>query len=106
MTATIEARGLVIRVLTDDLLFASGQATLEASADGLLGEIASLLNVDETHPISVEGNTDNVPIHSSAVPQQLGALDRAREHRRALPDRARRRRQPAHRLRQRRTAPG
>jgi chemotaxis protein MotB len=65
---SIEARGLVIRVLTDDLLFASGQATLEARASGLLGEIAQLLNVDETHPISVEGNTDDVPIHSSLYP--------------------------------------
>jgi chemotaxis protein MotB len=65
---TIEARGLVIRVLTDSLLFASGQATLEGRADGLLGEIAQLLNVDVTHPISVEGNTDNVPIQSSQFP--------------------------------------
>jgi chemotaxis protein MotB len=65
---SIEARGLVIRVLTDDLLFASGQATLEGRANGLLSEIAQLLNVDETHPISVEGNTDNVPIHSSLYP--------------------------------------
>jgi chemotaxis protein MotB len=65
---TIEARGLVIRVLTDDLLFASGQATLEGRADGLLSEIAQLLNVDETHPITVEGNTDDVPIHSAQFP--------------------------------------
>jgi chemotaxis protein MotB len=65
---TIEARGLVIRVLTDDLLFASGQATLEGHAAGLLSEIAALLNVAATHPISVEGNTDNVPIHSSLFP--------------------------------------
>jgi chemotaxis protein MotB len=64
----IEQRGLVIRVLTDDLLFASGQATLEGRAFGLLTEISSLLNVDQTHPISVEGNTDNVPIHSSLYP--------------------------------------
>jgi chemotaxis protein MotB len=66
--ASIEARGLVIRVLTDDLLFASGQASLEHRAGGLLGEIAQLLNVDATHPISVEGNTDNIPIHSSQYP--------------------------------------
>jgi chemotaxis protein MotB len=65
---TIEARGLVIRVLTDDLLFASGKAALEGRADGLLAEIAQLLNVDDTHPISVEGNTDNVPIQSSEFP--------------------------------------
>ena len=65
---TIERRGLAIRVLTDDLLFASGQAALETRANALLGEIALLLNVDETHPISVEGNTDNVPIQSSQFP--------------------------------------
>jgi chemotaxis protein MotB len=65
---SIEARGLVIRVLTDELLFASGQATLNSRADGLLTEIAQLLNVDETHPIAVEGNTDNVPIHSALFP--------------------------------------
>jgi chemotaxis protein MotB len=66
--ATIEARGLVIRVLTDDLLFASGQATLDPRADGLLTEIAQLLNLDQVHPVDVEGNTDDVPIHSSLYP--------------------------------------
>ncbi|HYM54406.1 MAG TPA: flagellar motor protein MotB, partial [Solirubrobacteraceae bacterium] len=65
---SIEPRGLVIRVLTDDLLFASGQATLAARAHALLGEIGQLLNVDTVHPIDVEGNTDNVPIHSSVFP--------------------------------------
>ena len=62
---SIEQRGLVIKVLTDDLLFPSGQATLDAESYALLGEIGQLLNIDETHPISVEGNTDNVPIHSA-----------------------------------------
>jgi chemotaxis protein MotB len=62
---SIEQRGLVIKVLTDDLLFPSGQATLNAQSYALLGEIGQLLNIDETHPISVEGNTDNVPIHSA-----------------------------------------
>ncbi len=62
---SIEQRGLVIKVLTDDLLFPSGQATLDSKSYALLGEIAQLLNIDETHPIEVEGNTDNVPIHSA-----------------------------------------
>jgi len=66
--ATVEAQGLNIRVLTDDLLFPSGQATLEDRSHALLGEIADLLNVDETHPIAVEGNTDNVPIHGGVYP--------------------------------------
>jgi chemotaxis protein MotB len=74
---SIEPRGLVIRVLTDSLLFASGQATLSNRSHGLLGEIAQLLNVDETHPIDVEGNTDNVPIHSSIFPSNW-ALSTAR----------------------------
>jgi chemotaxis protein MotB len=65
---TIEARGLAIRVLTDQLLFASGQAALNSRADGLLSEIGQLLNVDESNPIAVEGNTDNVPIHSALFP--------------------------------------
>jgi chemotaxis protein MotB len=65
VTTTIEPRGLVIKVLTDDLLFATGSAALEGRGDGLLSEIAQLLNVDESHPLDVEGNTDNVPIHSA-----------------------------------------
>ncbi len=64
----IEPKGLVIRVLTDDLLFPSGQASLDTRAHGLLGEIAELLNVDSTHPLDVEGNTDNVPIQSAQFP--------------------------------------
>ena len=65
---SIEPKGLVIRVLTDDLLFESGQATLEGRSHALLGKIGELLNVDETHPIDVEGNTDDVPIHGGLYP--------------------------------------
>jgi chemotaxis protein MotB len=65
---TIESRGLVIRVLTDSLLFASGSATLDTQADPLLSEVSELLNVDQVHPIAVEGNTDDVPVHSSSFP--------------------------------------
>jgi chemotaxis protein MotB len=65
---SIERQGLVIRVLTDDLLFASGQATLNHKADSLLTEIGGQLNLVNTHPINVEGNTDDVPIHSAAFP--------------------------------------
>lgn len=65
----IERQGLVIRVLTDDLLFASGQASLNsAKADSLLSEIGAQLNLVHTHPINVEGNTDNVPIHGGLYP--------------------------------------
>jgi chemotaxis protein MotB len=64
----IDRRGLVVRVLTDQLLFASGQATLQPAGFPLLTEVAQLLNVDQSHPITVEGHTDNVPISSSEYP--------------------------------------
>jgi chemotaxis protein MotB len=65
---TISQRGLVVRVLTDKVLFASGQAALESQGLPLLTEVARLLNVDRTHQIVVEGHTDNVPIGSGQYP--------------------------------------
>jgi chemotaxis protein MotB len=64
----IERRGLVVRVLTDNLLFDSGSATLQPGADQLLNEVAQLLNLDKSHPITVEGDTDNQPIHNAQFP--------------------------------------
>jgi chemotaxis protein MotB len=64
----ISKRGLVVRVLTDQVLFDSGQAALKPAGLPLLGEIANLLNVDRRHPIVVEGHTDNVPIASAQYP--------------------------------------
>jgi chemotaxis protein MotB len=66
--AVIERRGLVVRVLTDNLLFDSGSATLQPGADQLLDEVAQLLNLDPTHPITVEGHTDNQPIATAQFP--------------------------------------
>jgi chemotaxis protein MotB len=65
---TITARGLIIRLLTDRVLFDSGSATLKPEATPLLGEISNLVNLDRSHPISVEGNTDDVPIATSQYP--------------------------------------
>jgi len=64
----IERRGLVVRVLTDNLLFESGSATLQPGADQLLDEVAQLLNLDPSHPITVEGHTDNQPIATAQFP--------------------------------------
>jgi chemotaxis protein MotB len=66
--STIDRRGLAIQVLTDRLLFDSGSASLQSAGLPLLNEIAALLNVDRTHPITVEGHTDNVPISSALYP--------------------------------------
>jgi chemotaxis protein MotB len=65
---TITQRGLVIRLLTDHVLFESGSAVLKPQAAPLLGEIAHLVNLDRSHGISVEGNTDDVPISTSQFP--------------------------------------
>jgi chemotaxis protein MotB len=65
---TITRRGLVIRLLTDHVLFESGSATLKPEAAPLLSEISHLVNLDRSHPISVEGNTDDVPISTSRFP--------------------------------------
>jgi chemotaxis protein MotB len=64
----ITRRGLVIRVLSDDVLFESGKAAVKPGAKPLLEKIAGLLQVDAQHPINVEGHTDNVTIHSSQFP--------------------------------------
>jgi chemotaxis protein MotB len=64
----ISRRGLDVRVLTDKLLFDSGQATLQPGGAPLLDEVAQLLNVDTSHPITVEGHTDNIPIASAEFP--------------------------------------
>ena len=68
LQTVIDKRGLVVRVLTDKLLFESGTAALQPAGLPLLQEVGSLLNVDRTHPITVEGNTDNQPIHSAQFP--------------------------------------
>ncbi len=64
----VTRRGLVIRLLTDGVLFESGEAKIKPGAMPLMEKIAGLLQVDREHPINVEGHTDNVPIHSSQYP--------------------------------------
>jgi chemotaxis protein MotB len=60
---SIDERGLVIRLLTDKVLFDSGQATVKPGALPLLSHIAGLvLRSGITNPIRIEGNTDNVPL--------------------------------------------
>jgi chemotaxis protein MotB len=63
LRTSIDQRGLVIRLLSDDLLFDTGKADLKARSIPLLTRIAALLEANGTqNPIRVEGNTDSVPI--------------------------------------------
>jgi chemotaxis protein MotB len=64
----IDRRGLVIRLLTDKVLFASGSARLEPPSTGLLTELGHLLALEVRHPITVEGHTDNRPISNPQFP--------------------------------------
>jgi chemotaxis protein MotB len=68
LQTTVARRGLVIRLLTDRVLFASGQAHLEPASDGLLTALAHLLVTEVRHPIVVEGHTDSRPINSAQFP--------------------------------------
>ncbi len=67
--AQIDQQGLVVTVLTDNLLFASGSDELESASYPLLGEIGTLIDLDkDEHPVVVEGYTDDVPIATSQFP--------------------------------------
>jgi chemotaxis protein MotB len=61
----VTQRGLVVRLLTDNVLFDSGLADLKGQGLPLLNEVGTLLGVDRIHPIVVEGHTDDVPISTS-----------------------------------------
>src|SRR3954454_7900555 len=64
----IAQRGLVIRLLTDRVLFDSGQAELKPQATPVLGKVAQIIAQEARHQVMVEGHTDNVPIHGSVFP--------------------------------------
>jgi chemotaxis protein MotB len=62
VTSEIARRGLVVRVLTDHVLFDSGSAEIKPAADPLLDALARLLKSQVRNPIQIEGNTDDVPV--------------------------------------------
>jgi chemotaxis protein MotB len=64
----IAQRGLVIRLLTDRVLFDSGAADLKPQALPVLAQVAELLRSKSTQPVMVEGHTDPVPINGSVFP--------------------------------------
>jgi chemotaxis protein MotB len=75
---SVTDQGLLIRLLTDKLLFASGSATPTPDSLPLLKDVADLLHAETaTHQLIVSGNTDNQPIHSGQFQDNL-ALSSAR----------------------------
>jgi len=63
--AVVARRGLIVRLLTDRVLFDSGRAVLKPEGMPLLAHVGNLLQIDRIHPILVEGHTDDVPISTS-----------------------------------------
>jgi chemotaxis protein MotB len=68
---TVTDDGLLIRLLTDKLLFDSGSATPRPQALPLLKDVASLLKTQAGHQLIISGNTDNQPIHSGRFADNL-----------------------------------
>lgn len=66
LSATIDERGLAIRILPDKTLFDTGEADLRADALPVLDKITGLVTaIEGDNPVRVEGNTDNVPISTA-----------------------------------------
>lgn len=66
LKTSIDERGLVIRILTDKLLFSSGEAALAPASGPLIAHVAHLLTLQGiSNDIRVEGNTDNQPISTA-----------------------------------------
>lgn len=69
VTTHITERGLVINILTDNLLFDSGAAHIKPAGMKLLDHLAPMLRTQAgTHRVVVEGHTDSVPIKGSLYP--------------------------------------
>ena len=63
VSAQVDERGVVIRLLTDKILFDSGSADLKSQAIPLISNVGHIIeNVKMSNPIRVEGNTDSRPI--------------------------------------------
>ncbi len=60
---TIDERGLVVRLLTDEVLFDTGKAVVKRPSFPILAHISRLLVSGRVeNPVRVEGHTDSVPI--------------------------------------------
>ncbi len=59
-----DQRGIVISLMTDGLLFKSGQAVIQPESQPLLRRVAGILKT-LPNSVQVEGHTDDVPIHNA-----------------------------------------
>ena len=64
-----DAQSITVR-LTNRNMFGSGEATLNSGYDPLLARIGTALQ-DEQGPVTVNGYTDNQPIHTARFPSNF-----------------------------------
>lgn len=62
-----EDRGLIVSIVSDDVLFAPGSADLREDGRVALDVLAGALN-ELPNKISIEGHTDNIPISNAKFP--------------------------------------
>ncbi len=77
LTFELQERGLVVRVLTDKLVFRSGDATLQAQGRELLQLVGAVLK-DLENPLYIEGHTDTDPVGPNSVFKSNWGLSTAR----------------------------
>ncbi len=64
----VRTRGLVVQLLTDGVLFDSGQAVLKPASHRLLDSLGGIIRSERDHPVVVEGYTDSQPMSSAQYP--------------------------------------
>lgn len=62
-------KGVVMISLSDKMLYKTGDYNVLPAARETLGKVASVINDYDTYSVLIEGNTDNVPLNSSALPR-------------------------------------
>jgi chemotaxis protein MotB len=68
MSTTVTPDGLKIRLVTDGVLFDSGSAVVKDGGRPTLEQIGRIIDHEGTHPVQVEGHTDDRPIATSQYP--------------------------------------
>jgi chemotaxis protein MotB len=68
LSTTVTPDGLKIRLVTDGVLFDSGSAVVKDDGRPTLAQIGRIIDHEGTHPVQVEGHTDDRPIATSQYP--------------------------------------
>ncbi len=68
ISTTVTPDGLKIRLITDGVLFDSGSAVVKPGGRPTLEEIGRIIDQEASHPVQVEGHTDDRPIATSQYP--------------------------------------